>query len=231
MSSDRTRVMAEAVGRRALQAQQTRRDIVDAARRIFAQRGYSVTSVKDIATEAGVSVQTVYDSVGRKPALLAALNDAIDETAQVAEIVQQAIAEGTTDALVALSPRITREILEHAGDIARIATNATATQPDLRQIREDGLARHRAGARTVCELLRKRRALRHGVPRGHRRRHPRCGHRHRRHAHVERSLPLEPRPDRVVDDLHSPNVAHQTRQRVTGNRQRIATSESNPVER
>lgn len=157
------RAMTEAVGRRALQAQQTRHDIVDAARHLFAQRGYSVTSVKDIAAEAGVSVQTVYDSVGRKPALLAALNDAIDETAQVGAIVQQAMAEGTTDALVALSPRISREILEHAGDIVRIATNAAATQPDLRQIREDGLARHRDGARMVCELLRKRRALRRGL--------------------------------------------------------------------
>jgi AcrR family transcriptional regulator len=155
--------MTETVGRRALQAQQTRRDIVDAARRLFAERGYSVTSVKDIAAEAGVSVQTVYDSVGRKPELLVALNDAIDESARVGEIVGQAMAEGTTDALVALSPRITREIVEHAGDIVRIATNAAATQPDLRHIREDGLARHRAGARMVCELLRKRHALRRGL--------------------------------------------------------------------
>src|SRR5205823_3275642 len=82
-----------------LQAQQTRRDIVDAARRLFAERGYSVTSVKDIAAEAGVSVQTVYDSVGRKPELLVALNDAIDESARVGEIVGQALAEGTTDPL------------------------------------------------------------------------------------------------------------------------------------
>ena len=49
------------------------------------------------------------------------------------------------------------------GFIVRIATNAAATQPDLRQIREDGLARHHAGARTVCELLRKRHALRRGL--------------------------------------------------------------------
>ena len=155
--------MTETVGRRALQAQQTRRDIIDAARRLFAERGYSVTSVKDIAAEAGVSVQTIYDSVGRKPELLVALNDAIDESARVGEIVGQAMAEGTTDALIALSPRITREIIEHAGDIVRIATNAAATQPDLRHIRHDGLARHRAGAHMVCDLLRKRRALRRGL--------------------------------------------------------------------
>src|SRR5260221_13453501 len=112
--------MTEVVGRRALQAQQTRRDIVDAARRLFAQRGYSVTSVKDIAAEAGVSVETIYDSVGRKPELLVALNDAIHESARAGDIVGRAMAEGTTDTLIALSPPITREIITNAGDIVRI---------------------------------------------------------------------------------------------------------------
>jgi TetR/AcrR family transcriptional regulator, regulator of cefoperazone and chloramphenicol sensitivity len=155
--------MTEAVGRRARQAQQTRRDIIDAARRLFGERGYSATSVKDVAVAAGVSVQTVYDSVGRKPALLAALNDAIDESARVGELAQQAIAVGTTEALLALGPRITREIIEHSGDIVRIATNAAATEPELRRIRAEGLARHRVGAHTVCELLHKRRVLRRGL--------------------------------------------------------------------
>jgi AcrR family transcriptional regulator len=155
--------VTEAIGRRARQAQQTRRDIVDAARRLFAERGYSATSVKDIADAAGVSVQTIYDSVGRKPALLEALNDVIDETARVAELAQEAMAAGTTEALISLGPRITRQIIEHSGDIVRIATNAAATEPELRRVREDGLARHRAGAQQVCAMLHKRRALRRGL--------------------------------------------------------------------
>ena len=38
-----------------------------AARRHFASKGYAATSLKEIAADAGVSVQTVYDSVGSKP--------------------------------------------------------------------------------------------------------------------------------------------------------------------
>ena len=70
-------------GRRAVQAEQTRLEILGAARRQFALHGYAATSVKDIATEAGVSVQTVYDSVGSKAELVRRLNDLIDAEAGV----------------------------------------------------------------------------------------------------------------------------------------------------
>ena len=41
-------------------ADQTRRESLEAARRLFAERGYVGTSVADIAAEAGVAVQTIY---------------------------------------------------------------------------------------------------------------------------------------------------------------------------
>ncbi|WP_410876026.1 TetR/AcrR family transcriptional regulator [Nocardia sp. A7] len=56
--------------RRAAQAADTRRAILDAARRLFVQNGYAATTVSEIATDAGVSVDTVYASIGRKPVLL-----------------------------------------------------------------------------------------------------------------------------------------------------------------
>ncbi len=46
-----------------------------AARKLFTSRGYSRTSVADIARAAGVSVDTLYASVGRKPQLLLAVHD------------------------------------------------------------------------------------------------------------------------------------------------------------
>ena len=58
-----------------------RDEILRAARRLFAERGYARTSVRDIAQAAGVSAQTVYDSVGSKQALVARLNDLIDAEA------------------------------------------------------------------------------------------------------------------------------------------------------
>lgn len=52
------------------QAAQTRMAILDAARDLFVSRGYRRTTVKDIAERANVNVDTIYDSVGRKPALM-----------------------------------------------------------------------------------------------------------------------------------------------------------------
>src|SRR3954454_25195541 len=83
-----------ALTRRERQARQTRGEILQAARQLFAQHGYSRTSVRDIARSAGVSAQTVYDSVGSKQALVAALNDLIDEEADIAVIAAGAIGSG-----------------------------------------------------------------------------------------------------------------------------------------
>ena len=44
--------------------------IVEAAARLFAERGYQETSVADIAREAGVALQTVYNAVGAKREVL-----------------------------------------------------------------------------------------------------------------------------------------------------------------
>ncbi len=56
--------------RRAEQAAATRQAVLDAARELFVARGYAATTVADIAARARVSLDTVYASVGRKPALL-----------------------------------------------------------------------------------------------------------------------------------------------------------------
>jgi AcrR family transcriptional regulator len=55
---------------RTAQAAATRHAVLDAARQLFARRGYTATTVVDIATAAQVAVDTVYATVGRKPALL-----------------------------------------------------------------------------------------------------------------------------------------------------------------
>jgi AcrR family transcriptional regulator len=56
--------------RRAEQAVATRRAVLDAARDLFVGKGYLATTVADVARQARVAVDTVYATVGRKPALL-----------------------------------------------------------------------------------------------------------------------------------------------------------------
>src|SRR5919202_6428907 len=57
------------------QAQATRRQIVEAAGRLFSQHGYFGTSIGAIAQGAGVAEPTVYATFGSKRAILAALID------------------------------------------------------------------------------------------------------------------------------------------------------------
>lgn len=56
-------------------AERTRLAVLRAARDLFTGQGYAATSVAAIAQRARVSVDTVYSSVGRKPALLLAVHD------------------------------------------------------------------------------------------------------------------------------------------------------------
>lgn len=60
---------------RAEQTALTRRRILDVAGRLFVERGYLGTTLSSVAEAAGVSVQTVYNVVGGKAALLKAVYD------------------------------------------------------------------------------------------------------------------------------------------------------------
>ncbi len=68
MSEDDKRPYVSAL--RDAQARRTRRQIVAAAGRLYAEQGFAATTVDAIAAEAGVSRKTVFSSVGGKVALL-----------------------------------------------------------------------------------------------------------------------------------------------------------------
>ena len=82
MNKETVRLMSEGVKRqpgarraytsprRAEQAAATRNAVLAAARELFVSNGYTATTVAEIAEDARVSVDTVYATVGRKPALL-----------------------------------------------------------------------------------------------------------------------------------------------------------------
>jgi AcrR family transcriptional regulator len=140
-------------------AQLTRDEILRAARRLFAERGYARTSVRDIAQAAGVSPQTVYDSVGSKQALVSRLNDLIDAEAGVADIVRGAAESGDPWEVAATSARVTRSILERCGDIVHALVTGAAAEPELAAALAEGQRRHLEGARGVIAGLRSLEAL------------------------------------------------------------------------
>src|SRR3954447_731222 len=135
-------------------AQLTHDEILGAARRLFAEHGYARTSVRDIAKAAGVSAQTVYDSVGSKQQLVAQLNDLIDAEAGIAAIVRGDLQSGDPRQVVAVSARVARSILEPCGDITHALVTGAAAEPELAAALAEGQRRHVAGATTVVGRLR-----------------------------------------------------------------------------
>jgi AcrR family transcriptional regulator len=61
--------------RRTIAAESTQRAIVEAASRLFIERGYLATTLGGIASEAGVAVQTIYNSIGSKRDVLSKVLD------------------------------------------------------------------------------------------------------------------------------------------------------------
>ena len=153
----------ESLSLRERRARLTRDEILQAARRLFAERGYARTSVRDIARAAGVSAQTVYDSVGSKQALVARLNDLIDSEAGIAAIARAAVESADPREVAATQARVARSILEHCGDIIHALVTGAAAEPELAGVLEEGQRRHLEGARMVVGLLRRHEALRADV--------------------------------------------------------------------
>jgi AcrR family transcriptional regulator len=139
--------------RREVAALATRDEILRAARRLFAEEGYAATSIQRIAAEAGVSVQTIYSSVGSKAALVLALNDLIDEEAGLREVGAALEAETRPERMIALGVRLTRQLNERCGDLVRVLVSTAPSEPDVAATYEEGLRRHRRGVTALSGRL------------------------------------------------------------------------------
>ena len=145
-------------------AQQTRGDILRAARRLFAERGYAATSINDIAEEAGVAVQTIYARLGSKRGMLLALIDLIDEEAGVGSLAEEVTSAGTPLAALRAGVRVTRSFQERCGDIIEALFTAAGAEPELADAVAEGQRRHREGARITIDRIQTLKGLRNDTP-------------------------------------------------------------------
>lgn len=134
-------------------AADTRREILRAARRLFAGHGFAGTSVQQIAEQAGVAVQTIYSSVGSKSALLLALNDLIDEEADVAGLTAELLQETGPPQLIAKGVHLTRQLNERCGDLIQVLVSAEPAEPEAAAVVADGMRRHEHGAGQLAQRL------------------------------------------------------------------------------
>ena len=144
-------------------AQQTRRDILRTARRLFADRGYAATSINDIADEAGVAIQTIYARLGSKRGMLLALIDLIDEEAGVGPLAQEVTGATSPQTALRAGVRLTRSFQERCGDIIEALNTAAGAEPELADAVAEGRRRHRQGARLTVDRIQELGGLRNDV--------------------------------------------------------------------
>ena len=149
--------------RREVAAAETRREILRAARRLFAEQGFTQTSVQQIAEESGVAVQTIYSSVGSKAALVLALNDLIDEEADVPQLDVGIFGETDPATMIAKGIHLTRQLNERCGDLIQVLLSAAPAEPDVAAVVADGMRRHELGGSAIAQRLEALGALRSGT--------------------------------------------------------------------
>ena len=128
--------------RRRDQAQATRADIAAAARRLFMERGWAGTRVRDVAAEAGVAEPTVYAVYGSKAGLALALVDAVDAAADLdSQEAQLAAAAGDPAGQLGAMVGFDRRLFERGGDVLGLLHDARRSEPDLAAAYREGRAR------------------------------------------------------------------------------------------
>lgn len=119
------------------QSRETRLRILEAARRLFLERGYVVTTIAAIAREARVAAQTVYVTFGNKRAILAALMDVSiggdDQPVGVLERPEPQQMRNAPDQRQQLHMMAhgIREIMERASPIFDVMRGAAAADPEI----------------------------------------------------------------------------------------------------
>jgi AcrR family transcriptional regulator len=108
------------LSRRQEYAQATRRAIVDAARRLFTERGYFATKVDDIASEARVAPATVYAVTGGKQGLLAELITTWTTDPIVEATVSNIVASSDPAQIIRDVASAAREMREQFEDVIRL---------------------------------------------------------------------------------------------------------------
>jgi AcrR family transcriptional regulator len=131
------------------QASATRLSVLAAARDLLQDKGYAATTVSDVARRAGVSVDTVYVSVGRKPELVLAVID------MMLGATGEPVPANERDYVLAIrsAPTAREKIEIYAAAVARLVPRTAPLQEALRRAGDTD-----AGCATTWRALVTRRA-------------------------------------------------------------------------
>ena len=134
-------------------AQVTRRRILEAARRLFAARGYGATTLEAIASEAQVAVQTVYAVHRSKAGILRALLESVVRQPEADALYDEAIREPAAARKLELFARSIRVRWERGYDVVATLDDAGRTEPRVLKEVERALAVRRTGLERLARSL------------------------------------------------------------------------------
>jgi AcrR family transcriptional regulator len=155
--------------RRQGQALETRRQIIEAARDLFIERGYSGATIDAIAQQAGVAPETVYAAFGSKRAILARLFEVSlvgdDQPIPLLEREGPRAAMNATDQRhqVELFAYDIYEIMDRVAPLFDVMHGAAKTEPEIAGMLENMLKARVQGMLAFVRALEKNGPLRAGL--------------------------------------------------------------------
>ncbi len=157
--------MSPVKSRQQIAAEQTQRVIVQAAAELFFEHGYTATSISQIATAAGVAVQTIYNSIGSKNDLLSRVLDyaAAGEHAPASVptfMRAQAESEADPGLIIEQLVKFWLGALKRTAPVFRVIREAAAVDPEAAALERDRAAQRLRNYKTAAQLLKDRGALR-----------------------------------------------------------------------
>lgn len=159
MEKDKANKRTYNSSRRKAQANQTRLLIVEAARKLFSERGYNGATIEAIAQEAGVAPETVYAAFGNKREILSKLIDvSIVGDDKPIPLLQR---EGPLSVQQEINPirqieifaHDIQEIMHRMAPIFEIMRIAAKTEPDIADMLQQILASRYHGMEKFIEYL------------------------------------------------------------------------------
>jgi AcrR family transcriptional regulator len=151
--------------RRREQAEATRRDILEAARRLFEAHGYAATTMAAIAAEAGVALKTVYVAFETKSGVLRALwhmllrGDRDDLPVGEQPWFREVMQEPDPERQLRLNARNSRVVKERAGALMQTLRAAAPADPDIEALWSAIQSEFHANQRSIVVLLDEKGAL------------------------------------------------------------------------
>jgi AcrR family transcriptional regulator len=150
-------------------AQETRQSILDAAQKVFLEKGYAAATMPAIAKEAGIALDTVYATVGKKAALFRLLVETAISGSDRAvppeerDYVQAIRAESDAAKKLRIYAAALRSIQSRLAPLFRVLQGAAPLDPELDALRQSIASRRAQNMRLLSKDLEATGGLRPGL--------------------------------------------------------------------